>query len=84
MYATGYYGTMANEMGDVMFDTAFKDKGFGKADEDKITGLINNKSSKHYGKTPQEVHDAIYKELNSTNFSFYIENVFNKFLIRNK
>lgn len=84
MYATGYYGTMANEMGDVMFDTAFKDKGFGKADKDKITDLINNKDSKYYRKTPQEVHDAIYKELNSTNFSFYIENVFNKFLIRNK
>ena len=61
-------------MGDVMFDTAFKDKGFGKADKDKITGLINNEDSKYHGKTPQEVHDAIYKELNSTNFSFYIEN----------
>ncbi|HML85107.1 MAG TPA: hypothetical protein PKE52_08105, partial [Bacteroidales bacterium] len=84
MYATGYYGTMANEMGDVMFDTAFKDKGFGKADKDKITDLINNKDSKYYRKTPQEVHDAIYKELNSTNLSFYIENIFNNFLIRNK
>lgn len=71
-------------MGDVMFDTAFKDKGYGKADEDKINGLIIDRSSEYYGKTPQEVHDAIYEELNSTKFSFYIENIFKNFLIRNK
>lgn len=84
MYATGYYGKMANEMGDVMFDTAFKDKGFGKADEDNIAGLIKNEKSIYYRKSPQEVHDAIYEELNSTKFSFYIENIFKNFLIKNK
>jgi hypothetical protein len=61
--------SLANEIGDVYFQTVLGDSEYSKQD---IRQIKKEKRRNHFS-TDQEAHDNIYWELNSTLFSFEIE-----------
>ena len=63
--------SLANEIGDVLFDTKLKDSEFQKEDEKDINNIVKDEKL-----SPQEAHDKVYDKLNSKKFSDYIETIY--------